>query len=75
MLAEELARSALGARVKWMIGPAAMMTSLDMHGFSVSLLPVDAAQVAALAAPVAPHAWPGLSRAWARWPCARCPTA
>lgn len=61
VLAEELARSALGARVKWLVGPAAMMTSLDMHGFSVSLLPVDAAQVAALDAPVAPHAWPGLS--------------
>jgi ATP-dependent dihydroxyacetone kinase len=60
VLAEELARSALGDRVRWMVGPAAMMTSLDMHGFSISLLPVDAEQVAALAAPVAPHAWPGL---------------
>jgi hypothetical protein len=44
-----------------MIGPAPLMTSLDMHGFSVSLLPVDDAQVTSLAAPVAPHAWPGLS--------------
>ena len=61
ILTEELARSPLGARVKWIIGPAAMMTSLDMHGFSVSLLPVDHAQVTALAAPVAPHAWPGLA--------------
>ncbi len=60
VLAEELARSELGARVGWMIGPAGLMTSLDMHGFSVSLLPVDAAQVAALQAPVAPPAWPGL---------------
>ncbi|MBC2834024.1 dihydroxyacetone kinase subunit DhaK [Paragemmobacter straminiformis] len=61
ILAEELARSPIGARIRWMIGPAALMTSLDMHGFSVSLLPVDAAQVAALAAPVGPHAWPGLA--------------
>jgi dihydroxyacetone kinase len=61
VLAEELARSAIGARVKWMIGPAAMMTSLDMHGFSVSLLPVTPDQVEALAAPVALHAWPGLA--------------
>ncbi len=38
-----------------------MMTSLDMHGFSVSLLPVDAAEVAALDAPAGPHAWPGLA--------------
>jgi dihydroxyacetone kinase len=44
-----------------MIGPAAMMTSLDMHGFSVSLLPAGAAEVQALAAPVGPHAWPGLA--------------
>jgi ATP-dependent dihydroxyacetone kinase len=61
ILAEELARSPIGGRVRWMIGPAALMTSLDMHGFSVSLLPVDAAQVAALAAAVGPHAWPGLA--------------
>jgi ATP-dependent dihydroxyacetone kinase len=61
VLAEELARSPLGARVKWMIGPAPMMTSLDMHGFSVSLLPVDAARAQALAAPVALPAWPGLA--------------
>ena len=61
VLAEELARSPLAARVKWMIGPAALMTSLDMHGFSVSLLPVDGAQLDALSAPVAPHAWPGLA--------------
>ncbi|RYF99248.1 MAG: dihydroxyacetone kinase subunit DhaK, partial [Caulobacteraceae bacterium] len=38
ILAEELARSPLAGRVKWMIGPAPLMTSLDMHGFSVSLL-------------------------------------
>jgi ATP-dependent dihydroxyacetone kinase len=61
ILAEELARSPLGPRTKWMIGPASMMTSLDMHGFSVSLLPVDHAQVTLLAASAAPHAWPGLS--------------
>lgn len=61
VLTEELAQSALGGRIKWMIGPAALMTSLDMHGFSVSLLPVTAEQVEALAAPVAPPAWPGLA--------------
>jgi ATP-dependent dihydroxyacetone kinase len=60
VLAEELARSPLGAHLKWIIGPAALMTSLDMQGFSVSLLPVTSAEVAALAAPVATPAWPGL---------------
>ena len=59
VLAEELARSALGPRIRWMIGPAPLMTSLDMHGFSLSLLPVDQDRAGLLAAPVAPHAWPG----------------
>lgn len=61
VLAEELARSALADRVKWIVGPAALMTSLDMQGFSVSLLPVTEAEVALLSVPVAPHAWPGLA--------------
>jgi dihydroxyacetone kinase len=42
------------------IGPAPMMTSLDMHGFSVSVLPVDDAELAALGRPVPMAAWPGL---------------
>lgn len=61
VLAEELARSPLGDRIKWMIGPAPLMTSLDMHGFSVSLLPVTAEEVAHLAAPAAPPSWPPLA--------------
>jgi dihydroxyacetone kinase len=60
VLAEELGRSPLGGRVRWIVGPGALMTSLDMHGFSVSLLPVTEEQVQALAAPVGPAAWPGL---------------
>jgi dihydroxyacetone kinase len=59
ILAEELIRSRIGDRIAWMIGPAPLMTSLDMQGFSVSLLPVGAAEEAALTAPVAPVAWPG----------------
>ena len=37
-----------------------MMTSLDMHGFSVSVLPVNGAELDALATPVSMAAWPGL---------------
>ncbi len=59
VLAEELTRSSIGDRIHWMVGPAPMMTSLDMQGFSVSLLPVGEAEKAGLAAPVAPWAWPG----------------
>ncbi len=43
------------------IGPAPMMTSLDMHGFSVSILPVDQDDLAALEAPVDLAAWPGVN--------------
>lgn len=59
VLAEELARSRIGDQIRWLIGPAPLMTSLDMQGFSVSLLPVTKADEAALMAPVAPWAWPG----------------
>jgi dihydroxyacetone kinase len=61
ILAEELARSEIADKLKWIVGPAEMMTSLDMHGFSVSVLPVTKDDEAALQAPVAPWAWPGLN--------------
>lgn len=59
VLSYELARSAMGAQLKFIVGPAAMMTSLDMRGFSVSVLPVDSADLAALQAPTPVAAWPG----------------
>ncbi len=59
VLAEELIRSRLGPQVRWMVGPAPLMTSLDMQGFSVSLLPASKDHEAALQAPCAPWAWPG----------------
>ena len=62
VLAEGLARSSIGDRLRWMVGPAPLMTSLDMRGFSVSLLPVDESDEEALATDVEPSAWPGLAR-------------
>ncbi len=59
VLAEELAGSRIGSQVTWMIGPAPLMTSLDMQGFSVSLLPASDADMPLLQATVAPAAWPG----------------
>ncbi len=59
VLAYELLRSALGAKVKYIIGPAAMMTSLDMRGVSISLLPLTPQIETALKAPVPLSAWPG----------------
>ncbi len=59
VLAEELVRSRIGDQISLMVGPAPLMTSLDMQGFSVSLLPVGKAEESALHAPVAPWAWSG----------------
>jgi len=59
ILADALATSAIGERLRWTVGPAAMMTALDMHGFSVSLLPLDADGAGNLLSPVEPVAWPG----------------
>lgn len=58
VLANELLRSNLSARIKYLVGPGALMTSLDMRGFSVSVLPIDAAQVKLLMANSSPSAWP-----------------
>ncbi len=57
VLAHELAKSGIAQHV---IGPAPMMTSLDMHGFSVSVLPVDDDLMSALTATVDLPAWPGV---------------
>lgn len=61
LLAHELIASSIGRRITHVIGPAAMMTSLDMHGFSVSVYPAEEADIKALGAPVPMAAWPGLS--------------
>ena len=58
VLTNELCKSALCNNVEFIIGPALLMTSLDMHGFSVSVLPVKDEQVAALKTPVQLSAWP-----------------
>ncbi len=60
VLTNELCKSALCKNVEFIIGPALMMTSLDMHGFSVSVLPVNDEQVAALKTPVPMTAWPAM---------------
>jgi len=59
VLVEELMKSQISKQIRWVIGPAPLMTSLDMRGFSISLLPVSKSDEAALAAPVGCAAWPG----------------
>jgi ATP-dependent dihydroxyacetone kinase len=58
ILAKALMASAIADRFAWVIGPAALMTSLDMRGFSVSVLPLSPRDEAALTMPVAPLVWP-----------------
>ncbi|WEA62399.1 dihydroxyacetone kinase subunit DhaK [Rhizobium sp. BJ04] len=57
VIANAVLSSPLGRRVRLIIGPAAMMTALNMNGFSLSLIRLDAAREAALTAAVEPHAW------------------
>ncbi|MCJ2073737.1 dihydroxyacetone kinase subunit DhaK [Methylobacterium sp. J-030] len=52
----------LGKRVRLLIGPAPLMTALDMHGASLSVLPLDDELEAALTEPVPLPAWPGAIR-------------
>lgn len=59
VLAYELLRSSLGQKIKLIVGPAAMMTSLDMRGVSISIYPATPADETALCAPVKMVAWPG----------------
>ncbi|RUX72135.1 DAK2 domain-containing protein, partial [Mesorhizobium sp. M7A.F.Ca.CA.004.08.2.1] len=49
--------SPLAKTIKLTIGPGPLMTALNMNGFSLSLIRLDAARETALQAPVGPHAW------------------
>jgi len=62
ILTRAVLRTDLGKRVRLLIGPAPLMTALDMHGASLSVLPLDDALEAALVAPVPLAAWPGAVR-------------
>lgn len=61
VLMHELANSAIAGKLSHVVGPAAMMTSLDMRGFSISVYPASDDDLSALAAPTPLAAWPGLS--------------
>ncbi|WP_110641743.1 dihydroxyacetone kinase subunit DhaK [Salinicola sp. CPA57] len=60
VLAASLLRQLGIDQVAHLIGPAPLMTSLDMHGFSLTLLPAEDDIVIALAAPTSAPGWPGL---------------
>ena len=58
VLANELLKSELGRKVKFIAGPAAMMTSLGMQGFSVSVCALDEGDEELLKASTPLSAWP-----------------
>ncbi|MEO1706011.1 MAG: DAK2 domain-containing protein, partial [Pseudomonadota bacterium] len=60
IMTEALRRSSIGAKLSHIIGPAPMMTALDMHGVSLSLLPVSPETLGLLGAETDALAWPGL---------------
>lgn len=59
ILANDLLKSQIGQHLRFIIGPDAMMTALDMHGFSVSVMELDNGDADLLAEPVSVPGWPG----------------
>lgn len=59
ILAHELVTSSIAENLNMIVGPGALMTSLDMRGFSVSIYPASAEEIKLLSKPCAPAAWPG----------------
>ncbi|WP_316399186.1 dihydroxyacetone kinase subunit DhaK [Bradyrhizobium sp. 33ap4] len=60
VLAQELRQSALGPAVSHIVGPASMMTALDMHGFSLTLYSLSAEDEKLLTTETPLRSWPGL---------------
>ncbi len=60
VLAYELVRSSIADQITHVVGPATMMTSLEMRGFSVTLLEKSQADFALLDVPTPLVAWPGI---------------
>ncbi len=61
VLAQELASNPKAENIKHILGPGAMMTALDMHGFSLSVLPVTPDNEPLLLSDVGVTAWPGMN--------------
>ncbi|MER9300076.1 dihydroxyacetone kinase subunit DhaK [Mesorhizobium sp. M0621] len=57
VIANAVLASPLAKAIKLTIGPGPLMTALNMNGFSLSLIRLDAARETALLAPVGPQAW------------------
>jgi dihydroxyacetone kinase len=62
VLANEILTHPKARTITHVVGPALLMTSLDMHGASASLLPLTPEFEKALRSNVAPQAWPAAQR-------------
>lgn len=61
VLLHALINSSIASNITHVVGPASMMTSLDMRGFSVSVFPQEPDDLDCLKAPTSLAAWPGTS--------------
>lgn len=59
VLANDLLSISTGEQIKLLVGPDSMMTALDMHGFSLSVMELSEGDEALLTQPVAVPGWPG----------------
>jgi len=62
ILTNNLLKSDLGSQIRHVVGPEAMMTALDMHGFSISLMELANGDEQHLAQPVDAASWPGINK-------------
>ncbi|MBG1232391.1 dihydroxyacetone kinase subunit DhaK [Aestuariivirga litoralis] len=62
LLTNEVLAGPHGKKIKLVCGPANLVTSLDMHGFSFSLLPLKPEWEVALQSPASPLVWPKVYR-------------
>lgn len=62
ILADGLLNAPIGSKIRHVVGPAAMMTALDMHGFSITLMELGNGDEAHLAQVVDAPGWPGLKQ-------------
>lgn len=58
ILSDTLKESKIGPLLTHIVGPAPLMTALDMHGFSLSLYPLGVRDAELLEAPTEAPAWP-----------------
>jgi ATP-dependent dihydroxyacetone kinase len=60
LLTNEVLSHPKASKIKLILGPTALVTSLDMHGFSLSLMPLTPEFETALKSPASPLVWPGI---------------